>query len=287
MVVVKCKSIPDKKNPNKFILKIVEPLSLKGKIAFPIDFEPEANKEYVCEVVIDAEKWCKVKLHKCTYEILDKGYDIEVVEKDQFGFIKKVAVIEKQYLRCTKCLKTKTESRVIKVVENDEDIVREVSDIIRFYEKKIKDKNYLEEVTYPFRSIVAEIEVKKKFYEMVKDKEKIESVKKFYEDLKRDLEIIERIEKLFEEFYYCEKCRRFYHEKETKRKFIEYTVWDEEFSEPLHTGDWFRVCPVCESVVKSGREVVKELWGEKKKWLELKLRSYESHTIYFLICFKA
>jgi len=283
--LVKCVAIHDKKNPGKFILRIVEPLSLRGKIAFPIDFTPSSiNEEYVCEVITDAEKWCKVKLHECKYELLDKYYEVNVVERDNYGFVKKISVIEKQYLRCIKCHKTKVETKVIKVVESDDEIVKEISKVIDFYSKKIKDKNYLEEVTYPFKSIITEIEVKKKFYEMVKDKEKIESIKKFYEDLKRDLEIIEKIEKLFEEFYYCEKCRKFYHKEETKRKFIEYVMECGEesstFCEPTITGDWFRVCPQCEEIVKSGKEIVKELWGEKKKWLESKIRSYESHIIY-------
>ena len=69
-LLVKCIPIPDKKRPNKFILKIIEPENLRGKIAFPIDFEPKPliHRDYV----IDDDNY-----EACGFDIIyEYGYSI-------------------------------------------------------------------------------------------------------------------------------------------------------------------------------------------------------------------
>ena len=63
-MLVKCIGIPDRKNPNNVILKIIKPLELKGKIAFPKGFNPKLNEEYLCEIIINRPRYCFVKLHE-------------------------------------------------------------------------------------------------------------------------------------------------------------------------------------------------------------------------------
>jgi hypothetical protein len=66
--VVKAVGVPDRKdtdrwgNPKRWILRLED-----GRVAFPVDFEPEPWREYLVEVVHDGGRWARVRLHRHSY----------------------------------------------------------------------------------------------------------------------------------------------------------------------------------------------------------------------------
>lgn len=71
--VVKAVGIQNKFPNRPPILKLLTP-PREGKIAFPVDFQPEVNKEYLVEIVSEKQNYARVKLHQHFFIPTDVKY---------------------------------------------------------------------------------------------------------------------------------------------------------------------------------------------------------------------
>jgi len=198
-VIVKCVSIPDRKKPNNYILKIVEPEKLKGKIAFPIDFNPAPDREYVCEIVQEAERWCRVKLHKCSFEKVKEWFEVETLECS-YGY----QLTKYVKMKCSKCSESKIEKYVIKEVRfkekevlpylTGEEDIESLIKFVNFVEEFAKENNV--NVKY-LDSVKSWLPTVQKILKLKKEKDQ---VIEFLKDLIKDFEVIEEIEKKWNEW---------------------------------------------------------------------------------------
>ena len=234
-MLVKCVPVPDRKNPSKYVLKIIEPRELKGKIAFPVDFEPKSlNDYYICEIVYNAEKWCKVKLHKCEFSVEYEWYEINSTEK---GY----ALVKRQEVKCRKCGKVKVEKTIIKEIElrenvplpyltNEEDIeklIKFVNEVEEFAKKNNVEVRFLS-------SVKSWIPILQRVLEMKRNKDK---VIEFLRDLIKEIELVRKYEEIWTRwlkergFKYCEKCG-VVHNYEIEEDCYEICIEWSEFRDP-------------------------------------------------------
>jgi len=263
-MLVKCIPIPDKKNKSRYILKIIEPKELKGKIAFPIDFEPKpfVRKDfvvdsfdyqdyYLCEIVYNAEKWCRVKLHRCEFETEYEWYEVNTTEK---GY----ALVKYQKAKCRKCGKFEIKKNIVKEIElkeneplpyltNEEDVeklIKFVNEVEEFAKKNNIEVRFLE-------SIKSWIPILQRILEMKKEKDK---VIEFLRDLFKEIELVRKYEEIWTKWVrekglkFCLKCG-IVHDYKIEEDCYEICVeWDEYRSSYFGESDsWFfsrdiRVC---------------------------------------------
>ena len=77
--MLRAEAVPDRKavdrfgNPQRYILRVVDPPQYRGLIAFPLDFEPQPGGVYLVEPAVVAERYAKVRLHRCRdFELVDR-----------------------------------------------------------------------------------------------------------------------------------------------------------------------------------------------------------------------
>lgn len=297
--LVKCIPVPDKKNSNKYILKIIYPPELKGKIAFSLDLEVKTGLLYECEVVEDRERFCKVLIHKAvdreTFDIVihrtkytasHVEYAVKYLDNLDGLVLKKIT-----HLKCTVCgeeeikeedivaLKfNKCKGTPIEFCEDEE----EVKKIESFLNVIVKYKpRYIEGFLDAVKRAKRRIEANKKATDIVN----------FVVDLVKDIKIIEKLEEKWSEYlkrnglYYCPRCKTILSSVKVEAKEYEDCVrWT--FERVRFGGDRFDVrvclekvtkriefkrCPKCsEVVVQSVPITIRDLKSKVEKFLEEK-----------------
>ena len=271
--MIRAIGIKDKKDPSKTILKITEPQELRGKIAFPFDFVPEVDKEYIVEIVKDFPRYCKVRLHVCKFEKVDEQtFRIEfsdmtlrkvIVKKCICGATQREEhIVSKasERLDLTKCLIDVEElERVIQRL-GEAEIEKELQKIERWAEELWK-KGYVK--SYEYEKVIRYVS---DLRESVNKLRRAESILKFIEDLGKDGEIIDKLAKAWEQYYRCRKCGSVFHESKAKtaedvipkrcleRKPIKATLFGEWYGSDADVCvSWeyetvvVRLCPHCDS----------------------------------------
>ncbi len=260
--LVKCIPVPDKKNPSKYILKIVSPTELKGKIAFPLDLEVKTGLLYECEVVEDRERFCKVLIHKAVdketfdivihrakYAVVHLEYAVKYLDELSGLVLKKIT-----YLKCAICGEeevkeedivalrfNKCKGTPIEFCEDEEEI------------KKIESfLNVI--VKYKPRYIEGFLDAVKRAKRRIEANKKATHIVNFVVDLVKDIKVIEKLEKKWSEYlkknglYYCPRCKTILSSVKVEVKEYEDCVrWT---FERVRFGDRFDVRVCLEKTVK-------------------------------------
>lgn len=297
--LVKCVPVPDKKNPSKYILKIVSPRELKGKIAFPLDFEPKRGLMYECEIVEDREKFCrvavhkavdektlKVAIHKAKYVTEHVEYSVKYLDGLSGLVLKKIT-----YLKCAICGEEEVKEENIVALRfnkckgtpiefcEDEEEIKKIESFLNIIAK------------YKPRYIEGFLDAVKRAKRRIEANKKATDIVNFVVDLVKDIKVIEKLEEKWSEYlkknglYYCPRCKTILSSVKVEVKEYEDCVrWT--FKRMRFGGDRFDVrvclekvtkriefkrCPKCSEVlVQSVPITIRDLKSKVEKFLEKK-----------------